>query len=55
MTETPSINALTSAIECVQKAVRSGDRGSVIIDNENVRPFDELDSEFGMYSALRED
>lgn len=55
MTETPYTNALTSAIECVQEAVRSGDRGSILIDAENVRPFDAIDEEFALYSALRED
>lgn len=50
-----SLTALTSAIDCVQKDILAGNRGSVTINSENVRPYDELDRDFALNAALRQD
>lgn len=55
MTSQDALNALTSVIDCVQKDILAGNRGSVMIDPQEVRPFDELDKDFALYSASREE
>lgn len=55
MTTTPALNALTSAIDCVQREIIAGNRGQVTLNPENVRPYDELDHDFSIYAIQREE
>lgn len=54
MTSEDALNALTSVIDCVQQEILAGNRGTVTINSEFVRPYDELDHDFSVYAALRE-
>lgn len=53
MTVESTMNALTSAIECVQTEILAGNRGTVTINSDKVRPYDELDHDFALNAALR--
>lgn len=54
MTSKDALIALTSAIDCVQQEILAGNRGTVIINSEFVRPYDELDHDFALNAMLRE-
>jgi hypothetical protein len=55
MTVENTLNALTSAIDCVQQDILAGNRGTVTINSDKVRPYDELDHDFVVYATLRQD